>query len=424
MKKKLWLIIALCIVMAASMSLAACGGGGASEEPAPDDSATEEPASDDSATEDPATDEPAAGGDNLEASKALMADLESVKGSDGQSLLIYGESRTVPPRPDDPDSLSEEDPLKYWDIEYAGRETQKEPAIPSPGDGCIGKKVIAIGQSEHPYWTAVFNGATTAANALQMELTTWNPNGDLNQQNQLIDKAIAEKPGLIMLSPLDAKASAQQFKKIYDAGIPAIAYNMVPSDEAMKYVLALTAPDDFGQFKMLADYVAQDVGGKAGVCYMTHLPGGSPYFARYSNVRAFYAENYPDMKYLDHQSPGFEAPKAKQVVADWITKYGDDLNVIVLSDDSAQGEGCAQAIAEAGRDDIKVIAAGNSKVGMDLVNSGGLFAITYQSAEADGAIAIRAAAEYFNGESLDPCYYLPQAVITKTNVADFEPAQW
>jgi len=195
-------------------------------------------------------------------------------------------------------------------------------------------------------------------------------------------------------------------------------------------VLALTAPDDFGQFKMLAGYLAEQVGGVGGVAYMTHLPGGSPYFARYSNVRAYYAENYPDMVYLDHQSPGFEAPKAKQVVADWITRFGDELTCIVLSDDSAQGEGCAQAIAEAVQAGtieegaIKVIAAGNSKVGMDLVKSGGLTAITYQSAEADGAIAVLAAADYFNGVTLEPCYYLPQAVITADNVADYEPAQW
>jgi ribose transport system substrate-binding protein len=416
--------------MLMAFTAAACGGGGGGGGDEAPDEATTPAATDDTETapaDDATASESAAApaeGDNLAASKALMESLESVKGSDNQPLLIYGEAREVPKRPDNPDSLDETDPLKYWDIEYAGRETQKEAAIPSPGDGCIGKKIIAIGQSEHPYWTAVFNGATTAANALQMELTTWNPNGDLNQQNQLIDKAIAEKPDLIMLSPLDAKASTQQFKKIYDAKIPAIAYNMVPSDEAMKYVLALTAPDDFGQFKKLGDYVAKDVSGKAGVCYMTHLPGGSPYFARYSNVRAFYAENYPDMKYLDHQSPGFEAPKAKQVVSDWITKFGDQLNVIVLADDSAQAEGCAQAIKEAGRDDIKVVAAGNSKVGMDLVKGGGLFAITYQSAEADGAIAVRAAAEYFNGENLEPCYYLPQDIITKENVDSFMPAQW
>ena len=413
MKKKLVFMLAL--IMAVALFLPACGGG---------DTVTEEPPA-------PAQTEQPAGGDtggetqsNLEASLALYGNLEGVTGTDGQRLLIYGEARPVPPRPDDPDSLAEDDPLKYWNIEYAGRETEKEPMIPSPADGCIGKSIWVIGQSEHPYWSAVFNGMQIAADTLGMELTIKNPNGDLNQQNQLVDQAIAENPDIILHVTLDSQASEQQFKKIYEAGIPAIAFNMIPSDAAMRYSLAVTAPDDFGQFQKLGRHVADAVGGTGGVCYMTHLPGGSPYFARYSNVRAMYAQEYPDMKYLDHQSPGFEAPKAKQVVADWITRFGDELTVIVLSDDSAQGEGTAQAIKEAGRDDIKVVAAGNSKVGMDLVSSGEIFAITYQSAEADGAVAVMAAADYFNGLPMQPCYYLPQAIITKDNVSEFQPAQW
>ena len=418
MRKKIAFVAALVLVV--TLALAACGGGaktGGSSAAAP-------PASGSSAAPAPAGSSAAAPQSNLEASLALMSTLDNVKSSDGQKLLVYGEARPVPPKPDNPDALPETDPLKYWNIEYAGRTTEKVQMIPSPGDGCIGKSIWIIGQSEHPYWSAVFKGAQTAADAFKMTITLKNPNGDLNQQNQLIDQAIAAKPAMIILSPLDAQASEQQFKKIYDAGIPAIAFNMVPSDAAMRYVLVLTAPDDFGQFQKLGRYVADAVGGKAGVCYMTHLPGGSPYFARYSNVRAMYAKEYPDMKYLDHQSPGFEAPKAKQVVADWITRFGDKLNVIVLADDSAQAEGTAQAISESGRTDIKVVAAGNSKVGMDQITSGGLFAITYQSAEADGAIAIRAAADYFNGTKLEPCYYLPQAIITKDNVAQYQPAQW
>ena len=417
MKRKVILVLAL--MLAVVLMLPACGGGGGGGGADPEPAPAPAPA--------PAPDTDGDGGgaaSNLDASLALYENLESVTGSDGQPLLIYGEARPVPAKPADPDGLPEDDPLKYWNIEFAGRQTEKVDMIPSPADGCIGKSIWIIGQSEHPYWSAVFNGANTAADTLQMELTIKNPNGDLNQQNQLIDQAIAANPDMILLSPLDAQASEQQFRKIYDAGIPAIAFNMVPSDAAMRYVLALTAPDDFGQFQKLGRFVADDVGGTAGVCYMTHLPGGSPYFARYSNVRALYAVDYPDMKYLDHQSPGFEAPKAKQVVADWITRFGDDLNVIVLSDDSAQGEGTAQAIKEAGREDIKVVAAGNSKVGMDLISSGGLFAITYQSAEADGAIAVKVTADYFNGLDIEPCYYLPQAIITSTNVSQFEPAQW
>ncbi len=355
---------------------------------------------------------------NLEASLAI--DISDVRGSDGQLLLIYGETRPVPPKP------TNQEALDMWKLEYAGRQTQKKQMISSSGDGIIGKKIIMIMQSEHPYWTAVANGSRIACEAYQANFEMWNPNGDLNQQNQYVDRAIAEKADMVLLASLDAKASVQQFKKLYDAGIPAIAYNMIPNDDAMRYVLAITAPDDFGQFKMLAEHMAQEVGGSAGVGYITHIPGGSPYFARTTNVVEYYKENYPDMKTLDIQSPGFDAPKVKQVVADWITRFGKDLTCIVLADDSAQALGAIQAIEEAGRDDIYVIAAGNSKVGMDLVKAGKIDAITFQSAEADGAVPIKVSADYFNGVDLgtNAAFYLPQAIITPNNVDNYMPAQW
>ncbi len=355
---------------------------------------------------------------NLAASKAI--DISNVRGSDGQLLLMYGETRPVPPKPADK-ALAD-----MWSLEYAGRQTKKLPMIESPRDGIIGKKIVMIQQSEHPYWTAVSNGSKLACEAYMAEFELWNPNGDLNQQNQYVDRAIAEKADMVLLATLDAKAGVQQFKKLYEAGIPAIAYNMIPTDEAMRYVLAITAPDDFGQFKMLAEHMAQQVGGKGGVGYITHIPGGSPYFARTTNVVEYFKENYPGMKTLDIQSPGFDAPKTKQVVADWITRFGDDLTCIVVSDDSAQGLGVTQALEEAGRDDVYVIAAGNSKVGMDLVKAGKIDAITFQSAEADGAVPVKVAADWFNGVDIgaNAAFYLPQAVITPENVDSYMPAQW
>lgn len=355
---------------------------------------------------------------NLKASRAI--DISSILGSDGQLLLIYGETRPVPDKPTDKEMLD------MWNLEYAGRQTKKLPMIESTNDGIIGKKIVMIQQSEHPYWTAVSNGSRIACEAYGADFELWNPNGDLNQQNQFVDRAIAEKADIVLLATLDAKAGVQQFKKLYEAGIPSIAYNMIPTDEAMRYILAITAPDDFGQFKMLAEFMAKKVGGKGGVGYITHIPGGSPYYARTTNVVKYFEQNYPEMKTLDIQSPGFDAPKAKQVVADWITRFGDELTCIVVSDDSAQGLGVTQALEEAGRSDVTVVAAGNSKVGMDLVKAGKIYGITFQSAEADGAVPVKVAADYFNGVNLgdNAAFYLPQAVITQDNVEKYLPAQW
>jgi len=71
------------------------------------------------------------------------------------------------------------------------------------------------------------------------------------------------------------------------------------------------------------------------------------------------------------------------------------------------------------------VAAGNSKVGMDFIKAGSLHAITYQSAEADGALPMKLAADWFCGRPIaKPVYYLPKHVITKDDVDQYLPAQW
>ena len=76
------------------------------------------------------------------------------------------------------------------------------------------------------------------------------------------------------------------------------------------------------------------------------------------------------------------------------------------------------------RDDIVIVAAGNSKTGMDSIKAGEALAISYQSAEGDGALAVHSAARWFNGEALDPVAYLPKHIITRRDVDEFMPAQW
>lgn len=422
MKKTL--LVAIALLMVFGLVLTGCAP--AETKDASDNA--DKPANNAQSEEPKEGDTTSAEGSETEASnldKSLALDISDVVGSDGQPLLLELEKKDVPERPADPDALPEEDPMHWYDMEYAGWGATEKTNIPeSPADGCIGKKAIVIINGDHPYLTAYSNGAKIAAEAYGMEVQVMSPNWDLNVQNQQIDQAINARPDMIILIPLDAKAAVQQFRKINEAGIPCIASNMLPEAEAMKYVIGWTGPDDWGQFRMLADALADEIGGKGGVCYVQHAPGGSPYFARCWGPLSQFAANYPDMKTLDMQAPGFEADKTKQLVSDWITKYGDELTAIVAADDSAQAIGIIEALKEAGREDVKVIAAGNSKVGMDYVKSGEIYAISYQSAEADGATPIKMAADWFNGKTVDPIYYLPKHVITQADVEDFMPAQW
>ncbi|MHB1453815.1 MAG: sugar ABC transporter substrate-binding protein [Saccharofermentanales bacterium] len=356
--------------------------------------------------------------------ESLRVDVSNYKSADGQPLLLMMGQKVIPKRPDNIDQLKMEDALYWYDLEYAGWNTEKINIPDSPKDGAIGKKVIVIINGDHPYLTAYGIGAKKIADAYQMEMRIYSPNWDLNTQNQLIDQAINSRPDLIILIPLDAKASIQQLRKINESGIPCIASNMLPYDEGLQYVIGWTGPDDWGQFRILARELAAKMGNKGGICFLRHSPGGSPFFSRTYGVITELYSIAKDIEILDLQAPGFEIEKSAEIVSGWITKYGSKLTAICVADDYAQLTGTIEACKKAGREDIIIIAAGNSKVGMDAVKAGDCFAVTYQSAESDGAYPLKMAADWFNGITVEPVRYLPKQIIKKDNVDLYLPAQW
>jgi len=371
---------------------------------------------------------------NLKASLALEPTALALKSADNQLLLAPStDNRKVPARPADPNKLPETDPLHWYDMEWAGWNVTPTNLPKQVGDGAIGKKVIMIVHGDHPWTTACILGAKRVADVYKWQFKALSPNWDKNVQDQLIDQAINEKPDMILLIPLDAKAAIQQARKINQAGVPLHMFNTLPDAAALNFSLGWTGPDDFGQFRLLARAWADALrkanpGAKEiGVAYVQHAPGGSPYFARSFGPISELSTYAPEIKTLEKASPTpatFDANTTMQLVSDWLTKYGPKLKGICAADDSAQALGIFQALEKAGRTDVIVVAAGNSKQGMDLVKDGKLFGITYQTAEGDGGLAAKYAADWFNGKKVAIRQNLAQHVITKADVAGFYPPQW
>lgn len=409
MKKTLAIVLALVLVV----SLVACGN----EKPV----TTTETAAAQGETKTEAAD------DNLTASKEKFDEaVKSMKTTDNQLLMPDPIEKSFPERPDDPEKLPDDESGRYFDMEYVGWDaTEKAPEVPkSPADGSIGKSVIVIVHGDHAWTTAYERGFKNAGEALGMNIEVWSPNWDQAIQDQLIDKAINQKPDAIALIPLSAENATQQFRKITMAGIPAFGTNTLTTSDAMKYMVAWTGPDDWAQMRQLADNMAETLDGKGGVAYITHNVGTSPYYSRTYGPITEFKEKYPEIKTLDIQSPGFEAAQCKQVVSDWISRFGDELNGIFLADDAPQATGTIDAIKESGRTDIVVVAAGNSKTGQDLVKSGDIRIINYQSSEADAGLCARTIASWFNGDEVLNVGYLTTDMITQENVESFYPTQW
>ena len=353
------------------------------------------------------------------------ADVFALRGTDGQPYLFpSAETATIPDRPEDPKALPETEKGHWWDIEFAGWKVDKVPMPASPQDGPRGKRVILLKAGDHPYWTAYVRGFKVIADTYGMKTKVLNGNWNMDLQAQQTDQAINERPDMIIFAPVDATACTPLLRRINKAGIPCITSNTIPCDEAMKYCLAWTGPDDWGQFRMLARAFADALGKKGGYAIVRHMPGSSCFFSRtYAPITELrtYA---PEMNLLAMDTANLEAEATMQLVAAWITKFGDELKGLVMAGDGFTMTGAVEAAKKAGRDDIVIVAAGNSKTGMDSVKAGEALAISYQSAEGDGALAVHSAARWFKGETLQPVDYLPKHIITREDVDDFMPAQW
>ena len=414
---KKFLAVLLCgTMLAGTLCLAGCGG----SDDKSDESAKTEDAGDEGSAE---------GGSNLEESKALLEEaIATLKTTDNQDMMAAGNPADVPEAvgtPEELEVLEDTDVDKWHYMEYLDWDESEDAEFPaSPADGQKGKHVILIVHGAHAWTTCYSEAFEAACEAVGMTCDVYDPNWDQSTQDGYVDQAINEQPDAIVLIPVSADHAAQQFKKINDAGIPAFCSNTLPEASAMNQIMAYTGPNDWAQMRKLASTLGEAIDGKGGVCYITHNVGTSPYYARTFGPMSTLASEYPDIKHLDVQSPGFEATAVKQVVSDWITKYGDELNAIVLADDSDQAIGAVEACKAAGRDDIVIVAAGISKQGAELIQSGDIKMASYQSCQADAGLAVRTVAEYFCGEKIARVSYLATDVIDADNVEEFLPCQW
>jgi ribose transport system substrate-binding protein len=242
-------------------------------------------------------------------------------------------------------------------------------------------------------------------------------------QSKQVDKAIHRNPDLIILTPTSVDKSTGWFRKINSAGIPVVGSNTTPTSEGFRYLLSWTGPDDWAQFRLLAGEFAQRMNRKGGYCILRHKEGNSNYYSRTYGILTELKKIAPEMECLD-MIPGISEKEAYTVASNWLKNFGDRLKGITFSDPADGVMGVCRAVKESGRDDIVIVSSGNSLVTQDLVKGGSVHAITYQSAEADGALAVETAVDFFNGLDLPPVRYLPQHIITSADVHDFYPSQW
>lgn len=360
-----------------------------------------------------------------EADRFRVLDTSQLLAGDGTPLITWNEDvKTIPRRPDDVEGCPEDESDHWYNMECAGWLSEKLPQPVSPADGAEGKRVVVLFPARHPYFEAFQRGAAKTADLFAMkieaEFADWTVETQLAQAREVVRR----KADLVVMVPADAVGATRVARLLYDAEVPTVGSNMMPEEDAFPYLLSWTGPDDWAQHRLLARHFAELCGHTGDYAIVQHVPGSSIFYSRTYAPLTELKSIAPAMTCLAMGTANLERETAKRLVGGWLDRFGAALKGLIVCDDSATSRGVADALAEAARTDVVVVASGNSAEGMQLVKEGALQAITYQSAEGDGALAVRVAAEYFNGLTVEPIRYLPQRLITRDEVDKYLPAQW
>lgn len=255
------------------------------------------------------------------------------------------------------------------------------------------------------------------------ELTLLDANFEADRQAEQMNDLISRDPDVIIVNAVDAAAIVPALTKAQQEGIPLVASNNGVDESATEIVEGYTGPDDKLEGAIAAELMAEAIDNTGKVVMIEGAPGTTPQLNRSTGFKEKLSEIAPDIELLDAQTAEWDRQTARQVAADFITRFGDELDGIFGQDDS-MAAGAAEAVADAKRaNDITVVGLGASEAGFEGVEEGSMYATILQSPVEDGELAIKAALDVAKGGELPATQYLEPVKLTKDNIAEYEP-EW
>lgn len=177
------------------------------------------------------------------------------------------------------------------------------------------------------------------------------------QANQIeaVRKLIIQKVDVIGLSPIVETGWDEVFQEAKDAGIPIILVDRRAAVSEDLYVSYLGS-DFLEEGRRAARIMARLVDEKANIVELVGTVGSAPANDRYTGFREV-LEEYPEMQIIDSQSGDFTRARGREVMADFLQKYGNTITAVYAHNDD-MALGAIQAIEEYGLKpgvDIKIV---------------------------------------------------------------------
>ena len=251
------------------------------------------------------------------------------------------------------------------------------------------------------------------AKNLGVKLIVLDSENDAAKQAANMEDLVAIGVDGIVSNPIDVDSLTPAINAAVADGVAVATFDRAARNADYAFYVGC---DDVQGGRLVADFVADKLGGNGKIVLLTGTPGSSP--ARDRTTGFFeQLEKYPGLEVVFNQTGEFWREKGMQVMEDAITATRGDFDAVVCQNDDMM-MGAIQAIQTAGIDLGDVVITGYDGVpdGLRAVRDG-LADCTVQYPIGQAPEVLGRLVKYLRGEApAEKDYEMPPWVITKENI--------
>lgn len=286
--------------------------------------------------------------------------------------------------------------------------------------GTKGLKKIILSNAYYtaPYCAAFNPSAIAKAKELGYELQILDGEGNQQKQLEHARLAIAEAAGFVYF-PADVAGSLPVVEALAKAKLPYVIVNNYTLD-ALKankvpcYVGTNVKQHGHNMATLIKQLLPKGVGNLVAI-------EGTAGHAQTIAFNEAFNEDFAgtQIKFLDKQPADFDADKALNKMNDFLTKYGNKIDVIV-SHDGGMLAGVIASLRAAGKlGKIPIVCAGSNKIIYDAIKAGYVYGTSTQDPGVEGALAVSTLIDIINGKKVPQWVELPIKPATKATIDNF-----
>ena len=235
---------------------------------------------------------------------------------------------------------------------------------------------------------------------------------NVEQQKLLVEKALKDRPDIVLFVPVDDVAMKVDLQKFADAHIPVVLFINPMQGQFVTFV----GSDDIEVGYLGAKALFQALGRKGMVVAIEGNPAAPTSRDRVKGLNRALAE-FPGIQLLDSGIGMYERPEAKKLTAAMLLKYPRIDGIWTAND--AMAFGALDALGEVRRT-AKVVGANGLDDAVRRIEDGSMLASVDFSSFKLGCLAAQAAIRYLHGEAVPKTIQVPVLLIDRTNFQAFK----